>query len=227
MTSIRRSGTAALAAAVCLAVPGAASATGSDHDTTPTNKPHGHHVQRDAARHAVPPRIAAKLRAAERAAQRAKRQAAAGHRVAAIQALAAVRRHLKAATKPVGARRGDGAATAAAYAGTYGRIADICIGLFAGVPDDVVAANAVTLKAVLDARDVLVAGIATLPDRASYGAALAKIAEDANSEATAIGALLGSGALSDAAKAALTAAQAQVTATAAAAQVAGGATARA
>ena len=227
MTRIRKSGAAALAAAVCLAVPGGASASGSDHDKTPTNKPHGHHVQRDGARHAVPPRIAAKLRAAERAAQRAKRQAAAGHRVAAIQALVAARRHLKAATKPVGARRGDGAATAAAYAGTYGRIAEVCIGLFAGVPDDVVAANAVTLKAVLDARDVLVAGIAALPDRASYSAALAKIAEDATGEAKAIGVLLGSGALSDAAKAALTAAQAQVTATAAAAHVAGGATATA
>jgi hypothetical protein len=230
LNRIRMTAATALTTGALLVMPALAPADGGDRDRGPGHKPHtehakphGQHPRRGEARHAVPPRIAAKLRAAERAANRAKRHSAAGHEIAALRALAAARRHLRAATKPVGSLRGDGAATALAYARAYGGVAAVGIGLLPGAPDGLVAAYGATLTAVLDARDVLVAGIASLPDRASYGAALAKISADAEREAQVIAALLSGGALTEAAKAALVAAQAQVTATAAAAKAAAGA----
>jgi hypothetical protein len=115
-----------------------------------------------------------------------------------------------------------GPAAAAALARTQGRVIDGAISLFDGAPDAIVAADAETLKAALDGRDALVAAIAALSDKSGYAWALKIVAKDATGEAADIGEALTDDTLTDAAKAALTAAQAQATATATAAQAAGG-----
>ena len=145
---------------------------------------------------------------------------------AAVAALGAVTRHLTSATKSVGRRvssgNAGGPAAAAALARTQGHIVDGTVGLFDGASDPIVAADAATLKAALDGRDALVAGILALADHSQYGWALGIIARDAASEAQDIAETLTDDTLTDAAKAALTAAQAQATATATAAQAGAG-----
>ena len=145
---------------------------------------------------------------------------------AAVAALGAVTRHLTSATKSVGRRvssgNAGGPAAAAALARTQGNIVDGTVGLFDGASDPIVAADAATLKAALDGRDALVAGILALADHSQYGWALGIIARDAASEAQDIAETLTDDTLTDAAKAALTAAQAQATATATAAQAGAG-----
>ncbi len=175
----------------------------------------------------VPSRIANKLRSAERAMQRAQEHADDAEPDASVAALAAVRRHLASATKSVGRRVSSagnpgGPAAAAALARTQGDIVEGTVGLFDGAPDSIVAADAETLKAALDGRDALVAGIAALTDHSGYGRALKTIARDAAGEAQDIAETLTDDTLTDGAKAALTAAQTQVTATAAAARAAAG-----
>ena len=96
---------------------------------------------------------------------------------AAVAALGAVTRHLTSATKSVGRRvssgNAGGPAAAAALARTQGNIVDGTVGLFDGASDPIVAADAATLKAALDGRDALVAGIiAALADHSRYGWAL-------------------------------------------------------
>ena len=135
----------------------------------------------------MPSRIANKLRSAERAMDRAQDHADDAEPAAAVAALGAVTRHLTSATKSVGRRvsSGDpgGPAAAAALARTQGNIVDGTVGLFDGASDPIVAADAATLKAALDGRDALVAGILALADHSQYGWALGIIARDAASEA--------------------------------------------
>ncbi len=223
MISIRKAGTAALASAMLLVLPATALAHGGNDDG-----PMGDRGDRGAGRGfgGVPSRIANKLRSAERAMDRAQDHADDAEPDAAVAALGAVTRHLTSATKSVGRRvsSGDagGPAAAAALARTQGHVVDGTVGLFDGAPDPIVAADAATLKAALDGRDALVAGILALTDHSQYGFALGTIARDAASEAQDIAETLTDDTLTEAAKAALTAAQAQATATATAAQAGAG-----
>jgi hypothetical protein len=217
LISIRKAGAAVVASTLLLALPGSALATGGGHDGSRWERGGDHGFGN------VPSRVASKLRSAERAIDRAQDHADDAEPDAAVAALAATRRHLASASKSVARKvaAGDGAGAAAALARTQGDVIDGSIGLFDGAPDPIVAANAETLKAALDGRDALVAAIAALPDKSAYGWALRTIARDATSEAADIGEALTDDTLTDAAKAALTAAQAQATATATAAQAAG------
>ena len=219
MISIRKAGTAALASAMLLVLPATALAHGGNDDG-----PMGDRGDRGAG--AASRGIANKLRSAERAMDRAQDHADDAEPDAAVAALGAVTRHLTSATKSVGRRvsSGDagGPAAAAALARTQGHVVDGTVGLFDGAPDPIVAADAATLKAALDGRDALVAGILALTDHSRYGFALGTIARDAASEAQDIAETLTDDTLTDAAKAALTAAQAQATATATAAQAGAG-----
>jgi hypothetical protein len=219
LINIRTAAGAALASTLLLVLPASALAHGDDHG--------GPMGDRGDRRGDVPSRIANKLRSAERAMDRAQEHADDAEPDASVAALAAVRRHLAAATKSVGRRvsagNPGGPAAAAALARTQGDIVEGTVGLFDGAPDAIVAADAQTLKAALDGRDALVAAIAALTDHGGYGWALRTIARDATGEVQDIAETLTDDTLTDAAKAALTAAQAQVTATAAAAQAAAGA----
>jgi hypothetical protein len=223
LISIRKAGTAALASAMLLVLPATALAHGGNDDG-----PMGDRGDRGAGRGfgGVPSRIANKLRSAERAMDRAQDHADDAEPDAAVAALGAVTRHLTSATKSVGRRvssgNAGGPAAAAALARTQGHVVDGTVGLFDGAPDPIVAADAATLKAALDGRDALVAGILALADHSRYGFALGTIARDAASEAQDIAETLTDDTLTDAAKAALTAAQAQATATATAAQAGAG-----
>ena len=223
MISIRKAGAAALASTLLLVLPSTALANGG-YDGGPM----GDRGDRGAGRgyDGVPSRIANKLRSAERAMDRAQDHADDAEPAAAVAALGAVTRHLTSATKSVGRRVSSGnpggPAAAAALARTQGNIVDGTVGLFDGASDPIVAADAATLKAALDGRDALVAGILALADHSRYGWALGIIARDAASEAQDIAETLTDDTLTDAAKAALTAAQAQATATATAAQAGAG-----
>ncbi len=222
MISIRKAGAAALASSLLLVLPGAALAHGGGNDG-----PMGDRGDRGPGNGDVPSRIANKLRSAERAMDRAQEHADDAEPDASVAALAAARRHLASATKSVGrrvsARQPGGPAAAAALARTQGHIVDGAVGLFDGAPDPIVAADAATLKAALDGRDALMAGIVAPADHSQYRWALKTIARDATSEAQDIAETLTDDTLTDAAKAALTAAQAQATATATTAQAAAGA----
>jgi hypothetical protein len=223
LINIRKAAAAALASSLLLVLP----ATALAHDGG--DGPHGDDQRGQGYGRGfgnVPPRILNKLRAAERALDRAQDHADDAEPDAAVAALAATKRHLGAASKGVLRRvtagNDGGPAAAAALARTQGDIVDGTVGLFDGAPDAIVAADADTLKAALDGRDALVAAIAALPDHSGYTWALKLIARDATSEAADIAETLTDDTLTDAAKAALTAAQAQATATASAAQAAGG-----
>jgi hypothetical protein len=223
LINLRKAAVAALASSLLLVAPASALAYG-DGDGP---RGDGEHSQRHGRGFGnVPPRILNKLRAAERALDRAQDHADDAEPDASVAALAASKRHLASASKGVLRRvtagNEAGPAAAAALAKTQGRIVGGTVGLFDGAPDAIVAANADTLKAALDGRDALVAAIAALPDHSGYAWALKLIAHDATSEAADIAETLTDDTLTDAAKAALTAAQAQATATASAAQAAGG-----
>jgi hypothetical protein len=223
LINLRKAAVAALASSLLLVLPASALATG-DHGPQDWGDRGDH--GRGAGFGEVPSRIASKLRSAERAIDRAQDHADDAEPDASVAALAATRRHLSSASKSVLRRVSSGneggPAAAAALARTQGRVIDGAISLFDGAPDAIVAADAETLKAALDGRDALVAAIAALPDKSAYGWALKIVAKDATGEAADIAEALTDDTLTDAAKAALTAAQAQATATATAAQAAGG-----
>jgi hypothetical protein len=222
LINLRKAAVAALASSLLLVLPASALATG-DHG--PQDWGDRGDRGRGAGFGEVPSRIASKLRSAERAIDRAQDHADDAEPDASVAALAATRRHLSSASKSVLRRvssGNEGGPAAAALARTQGRVIDGAISLFDGAPDAIVAADAETLKAALDGRDALVAAIAALSDKSAYGWALKIVAKDATGEAADIAEALTDDTLTDAAKAALTAAQAQATATATAAQAAGG-----
>ena len=193
MINIRKAAGAALASSLLLVLP--ASALAHEHGGAMGDRGH--------RRGDVPSRIANKLRSAERAMQRAQEHADDAEPDASVAALAAVRRHLASATKSVGRRVSSagnpgGPAAAAALARTQGDIVEGTVGLFDGAPDSIVAADAETLKAALDGRDALVAGIAALTDHSGYGRALKTIARDAAGEAQDIAETLTDDTLTDA-----------------------------
>ncbi len=223
MISIRKAGTAALASACCSSCPQPRSRTAA---TTAARWGSGRSwAGRGYGRRAVAHREQAALRRAGdgpcTGPRRRRRARCCGRRAGRRHASSDVGR-----TKSVGRRvsSGDagGPAAAAALARTQGHVVDGTVGLFDGAPDPIVAADAATLKAALDGRDALVAGILALTDHSGYGFALGTIARDAASEAQDIAETLTDDTLTDAAKAALTAAQAQATATATAAQAGAG-----
>ena len=164
----------------------------------------------------VSSRVATKLKAAERSLGRAQDYIDDGESAKAVTTLAATNRNLRSALKAVKRRvvagNDQGAASAYAFAAVADDVVDVTAAGFDGQDGDVVTALASSLDVAADSRDELVAAIDALSDAdtSGYARVLARIKADAEDEAADIAEALSDDTLTDAAKAALTAAATQV-----------------
>jgi trimeric autotransporter adhesin len=168
----------------------------------------------------APSRVTDRATRAVKAIDRASDAIDDGNAAAATAALKAARTNLasalKSAQKHVVAGDTAGPASADVVLRAEDRVAGGAADLFDGVDGANVDDLAATLKAADDGRDALVASIGALADHASYSRALAGASGDVAGALSDLGDALSDDTLTDAAKAALGAAQTQDTATKAA-----------
>lgn len=174
----------------------------------------------------VPSRIATKLQRAEKALDRAQERADDGNADGAVRQLTAVRRNLaaaeKAALRRTTADSETGVASDAAVTRGEHDVVAGAVDLLDGATGDLADAAVATLDAAADGRDGIVTAIAALDEdaRSDYGRVLDRVARATVDEADDIADALSDDELTDDAKAALSAASDQVTATGTAASAA-------
>jgi hypothetical protein len=207
-------GAASLAAALALALPGAAQATGGDH------RERGDRFRGGGD---VPSRVADPLRGAARALERAEERIDDDENDRAVTALASVRKNLGAAVRAAKRRvSGDtGPDSVDAVVRAQHRVVLKTANLFDGEDGAVVDALASTLDAALDGRDDLLGAVG---DADGYGFVFEGVVEDTQDETADLGEVKEDDTLTSEAEAAIDAALAQIaaTGTAASARAAGG-----
>jgi len=171
------------------------------------------------AQSVVPSRIASRVQRAEQALSRAQERIDDGDGAKAVAQLAAARRALASASKSALKHVKSGDTAGPASVDTVVAAEHLAVtgaaDSFDGQDGDVVTALTATLKQSLDARDDAVAAIAALgvSDQAEYGDVLDQASSQLADELDGIAEALSDDTLTDPAKAALTDAKAQVTAT--------------
>lgn len=205
-------GATALAASLALALPGAAFAGGGDR-----------HRGGDGPRGGdAPTRVTAPLARAARALDRAEERIDDGETAGAVTALTSVRRNLASAVKAAKRRvSGEtGPDSVLAVVSAQHRVVLGTANAFDGQSGDVVDALAATLDAALDGRDDLLAAVPA--DGDAYGDVFGAVSADAADETETLNEVKEDDTLTDAARAAVDAALAQVAATGSAASARAG-----